>query len=130
MFSFNRNQNGQNAEHYVDMPAKKGEDYSIGEALVVKDGVVTKCGATEKPTHICGTTELGKKEGETVACYPIFESYEFETTLTADGKNLKVGDKVTLDVAALNVTATTASGVAQIVRFVSKANGGTVVVKF
>lgn len=126
MFEFRRNLNGQNRETYVNLPAKKNEAYAIGEALKIDGGFATKCGATEKPTHICGTTQKAEAGDASVACYPIFESYEFKVSVNGDPKSLKVGDKVTIHTDGLQVTTTTASGVAEIVAKEDK----KVIVKF
>lgn len=109
------------------LPTTGGESYTVGEMLVVKDGGATKCGAAETPSHLCvgpkderGLTPATRVSGETV----------YLATLTADGSALKVGDKVTLSADAMGVTATTASGVAEIVRMDGTEVGELVGVRF
>ena len=50
-------------EPFEFLPAKDSEVYALGEALSYTDKV-TKCGATEKPTHgrDCGDTGRGRAE--------------------------------------------------------------------
>lgn len=131
MFKFSRNQNGANHEKYIELPTTASETYTQGEALVLSSGALTKCGATTKPTHIAGCNYVAPASGnKPLPCYRIFEGYEFETTLQAAGTSLNIGDKVTLHTDGLKVTATTTSGVAEIVNLIETAVGGRVIVKF
>ena len=109
------------------LPMTDGESVALGEALVLSAGKLTKCGATAKPAYIA----VGVKN--TAGDVPVIavQSYmEFGTTLQAAGDALKKGDKVTLHTDGLQVTATTASGVAEIVSMQGTAAGSYVLVKF
>lgn len=132
MFSLYRNQNGENFEKHTSLPTTASEVYKCGEALVISNGAVTKCGATVKPTHIAGCDYAAPATGQQpIPCVIIQSSYELITTVNADPSALKIGDKVTLHTDGLQVTATTASGVAEIVNKLSaKASGDQLVVKF
>jgi hypothetical protein len=131
MFKLNRNLDGSNHEKYVELPTTASETYKQGEALVITSGAVTKCGATAAPTHICGCDYVAPATGnKSIPCYPIFKGYELETTLQAAGTSLVIGDKVTLHTDGLQVTATTTSGVAEIVKMNGTAVGSSVIVKF
>lgn len=131
MFKFHRNQNGGNFEKYIELPVTASENYKFGEALVISGGAVTKCPATSVPTHIAGRDYEATSNGvQTLPVYEIFKGYEFETTLSAEGTSLKIGSKVTLSADATEVTATTASGVAEIVEIDGTAVGSKVIVKF
>ena len=130
MFKFSRNLDGSNHEKYDEFPVTASENYKHGEALVLANGALTKCGATTVPTHICACDYTAPTSGGKVAAYPIFKGYELETTLSALGTSLAVGSKVTLSADALQVTATTSSGVAEIVSMDGTAAGSKVIVKF
>lgn len=131
MFKFYRNQNGSNHEKYVELPTTASETYAQGEALVITAGAVTKCGATATPTHICGCDYVAPASGQKpLPCYPIMEGYELETTFSATPTAIVIGSKVTLDADGLRVTATTTSGVAEVVKLLGTASGSTVIVKF
>jgi hypothetical protein len=80
-----------------------------GEALVLNAGVLEK--ATGKPTFIALSDCA--KDGQ-VAVGRVEPNQIFETTVTAAPTSLKVGQKVTIS-DGLAVTATTTSGVAEIV---------------
>ena len=99
----------------------------LGEAMVLSSGKLTRCGATAKPTFVV----VGCKNaaGE-VPVIRVQDYMNFETTLQADGKSLKVGSKVTIHSDGLQVTATTDSGVAEIISMPATAAGSRVVVKF
>lgn len=112
---------------FVYLPATSGETIVAGEALVLSSGKPTKCGATAKPAYVA----LGPDDGNgTVPCVEVQSYMEFQTTLSAVGTALNVGDKVTLHTDGLQVTATTASGVATIKRIDGQAVGDTVIVSF
>lgn len=114
----------------LDSVAAKAETYSIGEALKLATGA-TKAGATDAPTYVAmqGGT---KTAADKLVVYPVSSDMVFETTFAADGSAVNVGDAVTLHTDGLQVTATTASGVATVVGFLDpvKTAGSRVLVKF
>lgn len=110
---------------YLPMTAE--ETVSRGEALVLSSGALTKCGATAKPTYIAA----GPKD-DVSGLVPVVKVQDyliFATTLSADGAALHVGDAVTLSADGLQVTATTASGVATIVSMDGTGVGDVVTVR-
>ena len=111
------------------MKAAEGETVKLGEALTLDAGALTKCGATVKPSYIAvGPADMhGMTPVIAVQAYMVFE-----TTLSAAAGEggLRAGSKVTLSADGLQVTATTASGVAEIVSIDGGAVGDTVLVKF
>lgn len=108
-------------------PGKAGEDFTVGEALTLGDGGLTKCAATDVPTHIC----VGPRMTDgTVPATRVQADIEYTATLAADGAALKVGDKVTISDDGLGVTVTTASGVAQITVLEGTGVGDRVRVRF
>ena len=66
---------------------------------------------------------------EDIAVYPVYETQEWETTLAVEG-TLTPGTKVTVHTDAAQVTATTASGVAEVISADGSAIGSNVVVRF
>ena len=123
------NAGGRTMGNAMKVAVSAGEDYAIGEALVVTGGKATKCGATAKPTHMC-VCDQKADSAEDILIYPISSTMVFETIVTADPADLSVGSKVTLASDALGVTATTASGVCEIVDLRENVAGGHVLVKF
>ncbi len=119
---------GGHTPPFEHLPAKAGETYAVGEALVLgPDGAVTKCAATAVPRYIC---QGPAADDGTVPCEPVIPGISYAVPLSAAGGSLKVGNKVTLSATALEVTATTADGVAEIVRLDDTAVGDTVLVRF
>ena len=112
------------------LPAAAGETVSAGEALVLSGGKLTKCGATAKPAYIAvGPAD----EHGSVPCVEVYPHMQFATTFSAapaSGTTLHVGDRVTLHTDGMQVTATTASGVAVLKEITEAAAGGAVVVSF
>jgi hypothetical protein len=112
------------------LPGTAGETITAGEALVLASGKLTKCGATAKPAYVA--LGLADDNGD-VPCAEVQPYMEFQTTLSAapaEGVTLAAGDKVTLDAGALQVTATTTSGVATIKRIDGQTVGSVVIVSF
>ena len=111
------------------VPATAGEEFAVGEALVMKSGAASKCGATTKPTMVC----VGKVQDGSVPVVSVQDYMVFGTTLSAapaDGTTIKPGDKLTLSAEAMQVTATTSSGVATVVAIEGQTVDSTVQVRF
>lgn len=123
------NAGGRTMGNAMKVPVTAGENYAIGEALVITGGKATKCGAAIKPTHMCIRDQKADSE-EDILIYPISSTMVFETVMTADPAALTVGSKVTLSGDGLGITATTTSGVCEIVDFRDKVSGGFALVKF
>lgn len=112
------------------VPVAVSEAFSMGEALVIKDGAATKCSATETPTHMCIQDQAAGAK-ESILVYPITGTMHFEVPVTAAPTALKAGNKVTLAADGLGVTATTTGGVCTIVNMNgAKAAGDLITVKF
>lgn len=90
-----------------------------GMALYQSGGNFAVATGTTKPTYIA-MVEKGAAvtAGEIIPVMRVTPENIFETTISADGTSLHVGDKVTLHASnGMQVTATTTSGVAEIVEF-------------
>ena len=105
-----------------------GENYNVGEALVVTNGKATKAGASVVPAYICGENIEGAEDGVLTA-YRVLPTQTWEGVLTADGADLKVGDKLTLAADGVDLTATT-GGAAEIIEILGTEVGGKVRVRF
>lgn len=125
MFLQSRQLRGMTAP-IVYKKATAGETYTVGEALKVSSGAVTLASGTDKPSHIC----VGPEGDNGVPCVEVLPDMEFETTLSAAGTSLAVGNKVTIHTDGLQVTATTTNGVAEITGMSGTAAGSKVTVKF
>ena len=113
------------------VPCGAGTAYKIGMALSVSADAAAKTAATAVPEYICVANKIGAA-GEFVQAIRVSKDDTYEAALSAAGTALKIGDKVTLDADGIRVTATTASGVAQIIGFKTKekAAGDGVLIKF
>lgn len=126
MFAFHQFDKGQTPP-FAYLPGADGETFSVGEALSLGAGKLTRCAATAVPEYIAmGPTGTG----DLVPCTRVAADIIYDAPLTAAGDELTLGSKVTLAEDALGVTATTASGVAKIVRMDGTAIGDTVGVRF
>lgn len=128
MFNFKRvNNSAVGAPSIKQLVANTAVSYAVGDALNIASGKAAKVTGTTKPTYICAQKGTGLNQ---VSAYLVDGNQEYEVELSAAGTSLKIGDKVTIDSDSAKVTATTTSGVAEIVSINGTAVGDTVVVKF
>lgn len=113
------------------LPCSAGVEYKPGMALTITGGAAVAATGATVPTHICYAAKTGKAN-ETVQAIRVLKGEVFEAPLSVDGSGLKVGDKVTIAADSIKVTATTSSGVAEIVGFCTeaKAAGDGVLIRF
>ncbi len=98
------------------LPSTASVTYTLGEALTLTAGALTKCAASAKPTHIAAEDYTAPATDPRPICvYAVSPAMVFECPVTADPASLTVGSKVTLSADAAGVTATTTSGVATII---------------
>ena len=103
-----------------------------GMAMLLSSGKLAIATGTNKPEFIC-VEEHGAavSAGTPVTVVRVDHDTEYETTISAAGGSLNIGDKVTLHASSgLQVTATTTNGVAEIVAMDGTASGSTVRVRF
>lgn len=98
-----------------------GEASTLGEALVLTSGKLTKCGATATPQFIAMKAAALATPGATIPVVRVDELQEFTTQSMATVATTLIGAKVTLHTDGLLVTATTSSGVFEI----SETDGAT-----
>ena len=124
---------GVNVAEPYRLPTDKNSAYEIGAVAKIDAGTVKNAAATDMPTLIIAES-AGAGEKDSILCARINPSMIFECQINSDPKDLKVGDRVTLAAvgsSALGVSATTASGVAEIFDLAdAKAAGDTVFVRF
>jgi hypothetical protein len=125
-FSYFQHDNGKTPPIEYN-PGKAGETFVVGEALVLTADALTKCGPTTTPTHICVGPRMADN---TVPATRVTRNTMYSAPLSADGAALKLGDKVTLGADGMTLTATTASGVAEIARITGTAVGDELGVRF
>lgn len=104
----------------VTIAKKSGVTYKAG-AFLASDGGI----AAAVPSLIA----VGVTDSE-VICNRVRKDDIFETTLSAAGTDLDVGDKVTLSADGTKVTATTTAGYAEIIKLFGTAEGSKVLIKF
>lgn len=104
----------------------------LGMALTQTNGNLAIATGTTVPTYIsmieCGAAVSA---GTLIPVIRVDKGTIYETTLSAAGTSLKLGSKVTLHASnGLQVTATTDSGVAEIVQMLGTTSGSKVRVRF
>ena len=88
----------------------------VGMALKYTTGQVDKCTGTTKPEYIALVEKSAAlTAGDVIPCLRIHPDMIFAVPAQADASAVKDGSKVTIHTDGLQVTATTTSGVAEIV---------------
>lgn len=103
----------------------------LGLALTQSAGNLAVASGTTKPGYICMTeTANAVSAGTRIPVIRVSEDIIYETENTAAFTAINRGDKVTIDSTGLKVTATTTSGVAEVVGFDETAAGSKILVRF
>jgi hypothetical protein len=104
----------------------------IGMALVQSSGKLAIATGTTAPTYISMCEkDSACTAGDIIPVIRVNHDMIFETTFSADPASVNLGDKVTLHASSgLEVTATTTSGVAEVVYKDADASGAMCRVRF
>lgn len=103
----------------------------MGLALTQTEGKLAVAADTVKPTYICmREQDTPCADGAIIPVIRVRDDIIFETEAQAEMTAVKLGDKVTLHTDGLHVTATTASGVAEVVDMDGTAVGSKIRVRF
>ena len=97
------------------------EEVTLGEALVLTSGKLTKCAATATPEFIA----MAAGTAVEIPVLRVMEDMIFETTFAADASAVAEGAKVTLHTDGAQVTATTTNGVFTITKKLGTGASGT-----
>lgn len=128
MFAYRKSSNIGRTPEIIQVDATNAEEYKIGEALVLSSGLATKAGATAVPEYICAEKKTAVT-GDKLSVYLANHDQEYETELSAAG-TVTPGVKYTLASDGLRITATSTSGVAEVVQAFGTASGSKVIVRF
>lgn len=102
-----------------------------GMAMVLSSGKLAIASGTTKPEFICVEEHDAAVAADTlVTVVRVDHDTVYQTTLSAAGTSLNLGDKVTIATDGLRVTATKTDGVAEIVYMDDTATGSMVHVRF
>ena len=103
----------------------------VGMALVQSGGNLTVASDTNAPTYVSMIEkETACTAGDIIPVMRVLPDMMFETTFSAAATAVNLGDKVTLHTDGMQVTATTTSGVAEVVSMEGTAEGSRVRVRF
>lgn len=115
----------------VQKPTTASETYTIGEALKLASGALTKASGTDTAKFICAESYVAPATGmKDISVYPLESNQEYITTFSATPTSLVAGNKVTIHTDGAQVTATTTSGTVEIVKLLGATSGSKVIVKF
>lgn len=125
--------------HKVDSGHVPGIEYlpcgaitpKIGMALTQTAGNLAIASGTTAPTYLSMCErETACTAGELIPVIRVGKGMVFETSFSAAATSVKPGNKVTLHTDGLHVTATTTSGVAEVVYMDGTASGDMCRVRF
>lgn len=113
-----------------ELPAAAGT-YAVGQTLAFNaSGLLAQVAGTNVPEYICASSAT-VASGDIIAVNPVYRDIEYKTVFSADGSAIKAGQKVTIATTFDSVTATTTSGVAEVIEKLGTGASGTeVIVKF
>ena len=107
------------------LPATGTDAPSIGMALVLSSGKLAKCTGTTKPTYICMMeAPAAVAAGTLIPVVAVQPDIIFEVKNQASLNGVNIGQAVTIHSDGLQITATTSSGVATIVKKVAGTGTG------
>ena len=93
---------------------------TVGMALAYSSGHLVKATGTTKPEYISMVNATVATDGDLIPVVRVSPDIVFEVPCAADNSASAVGTKVTIHTDGEQVTATTTSGVAEIVEVVSR----------
>ena len=102
----------------------------VGEAMYLSSGKLAKASGTTAPEFVCMQENASAVAAGTLVPVIRVEDVIFETTFSASATSINLGDKVTIATDGGRATATTTSGVAEIVAMEGTASGSKCRVKF
>lgn len=103
----------------------------VGMALTQTTGQLALATGETAPTYISMCEKDSEcTAGDIIPVIRVGKDMILETTFAADATSIKLGDKVTLHTDGLQVTATTANGVAEVVYMDGTASGSMCRVRF
>lgn len=103
----------------------------VGMALVMSSGNLALCTGANAPQYISMCEhESTLTAGDVIPVIRASKGMIFETTFSAAATAIKAGNKLTIAADGMQVTATTADGVAEVVSMDGTAAGSTVRVRF
>lgn len=127
-FEFLRSENNASPIE-KEIVATNGTTYNHGVLVSFgSDGTAVVTSGTAVPEFVYAGKSVTAKTGDVLAVIPVLPEYEWETTLSAAGTSLKTGNKVTTT--GEQATATTTSGVFEIIGGAGGASGAKVVGRF
>ncbi len=117
-----------NVAEITSLPTTASTSYRFGDALYLSSGKLSQCTATAKPTYIAAENYTSPASGNrSLLVYAITPQMRFEVPISASPTSLVPGSFVTVDINdnhADGVTATTTSGVCQVVDLNSATSAG------
>lgn len=96
------------------LPCTGEVQLQVGMLLTQTNGKLAVCTGTDVPQYIA-MCEKESAEGELIPVIRVQKDMIFETECSASFTSVKLGNKVTIDATGTKLTATTTSGVAEIV---------------
>lgn len=118
------------SEPWELQPAANGLTLHVGTALAFASGNLAKATGGTKPEFICMEDVTTSKAGQKIHVERVRPETVYETVLSVASASIARGNKYTIDATGEKLTATTDSGVAEVVNFDGTAAGNKVRVRF
>lgn len=118
------------SEPWELQPAANGLALHVGTALAFSSGNLVKATGGTKPAFVCMEEVTTTKAGQKIHVERVRPATVYETTLSVASASIARGAKYTIDTSGEKITATTDSGVAEVVNFDGKEAGDKVRIRF
>lgn len=103
----------------------------VGMALTMNSGKLAIASGTTPPSYISMTQrDTALTDGEVIPVMRVLPDMMFETTFQASASSIKPGAKVTIHTDGMQITATTAGGVAEVISMDGTTAGSKASVRF
>ncbi len=119
-----------NPKPFEYLPATSGIAVSSGTALTVTAGKLALATGTTAPSYISMAEVDATTDGQIIPVIRVAKDVIFETSLSVEIATIARGAKYTISADGNQITATTASGVAEVVSFDGTAAGSKARVRF
>ena len=117
-------------EPWEIQPETAGLTLKVGHALALSGGKLVLAKGTTKPEFICMEDAAATTADQMIHVERVRAETVYETELSVASASIAAGTKYTIDTAGEKITATTDSGVAEVVDYDGTAAGDKVRVRF
>ena len=115
---------------FETLPVTGSIAVDVGTGLTMTAGKLALATGTTAPSYISMTARAATVDGEMIAVERVGKDLVYETSLSVDSASIARGAKYTISADGNQITATTTSGVAEVVAYDGTTAGSKVRIRF